>query len=97
MAESLGWRWEFGVQVPVLMVCFSISVAAIPTDIGLEDGRKDVWIALRGFDLKGSALLATSTSSLILGLVIDISHPINSIGYRLITNVAELGWECALV
>lgn len=69
MAESLGWRWEFGVQVPVLVVCFAISVAAIPSDIGLEDGRKDIWVALKGFDMKGCALLATCTSSLILGLV----------------------------
>lgn len=69
MAETLGWRWEFGVQVPVLALCLGISLIALPRDIGLQEDSKSVWIALREFDIKGSILLATSTTGLIMGLV----------------------------
>lgn len=69
MAETLGWRWEFGVQVPVMLLCLGISIVAIPGDIGLQDRSKGIWVAIKEFDGKGSVLLATSTTALILGLV----------------------------
>jgi predicted MFS family arabinose efflux permease len=69
MAETLGWRWEFGVQVPILALCLGITLMVLPRDIGLPDGSKSVWIALKQFDIKGSMLLAASTTGLILGLV----------------------------
>lgn len=69
MAEMLGWRWEFGVQVPVLILCLSICLVVIPGDIGLEARDNDAWHALREFDVKGSVLLALCTSSLIISLV----------------------------
>ncbi|KAG6007520.1 hypothetical protein E4U21_005821 [Claviceps maximensis] len=81
MAEALGWRWEFGVQVPALLLCLAVSAVAIPDDLGVPAGdRKSMWAALREFDTKGSLLLTMSVSFLILGLnlggnVMSWSHP----------------------
>ncbi|POR32237.1 Multidrug resistance protein fnx1 [Tolypocladium paradoxum] len=68
MAETLGWRWEFGIQVPVMLLCLGISIVAIPGDIGLQGRSKGIWVAIKEFDGKGSVLLATSSTALILGL-----------------------------
>ncbi|KAK2606097.1 hypothetical protein QQS21_003492 [Conoideocrella luteorostrata] len=81
MAEALGWRWEFGVQIPPLVICLCISAVAIPADLGALGERKPVMQALREFDAKGSVLLTTTVSFLILGLtlggnVIPWSHPL---------------------
>ncbi|UNI21811.1 Beta-aspartyl-peptidase [Purpureocillium takamizusanense] len=81
MAEALGWRWEFGVQIPPLVLCLGISAVAIPAELGIvEEERKGVWRALREFDTRGSLLLSASISFLILGLnlggnVLAWSHP----------------------
>ncbi|KAH7328135.1 hypothetical protein B0I35DRAFT_448087 [Stachybotrys elegans] len=82
MAESLGWRWEFGVQVPPLLLCLAISQAAIPGDIGLEGcaEHKSVWAAFAEFDTAGSLLLTVSVTFFILGLslggnMLPWSHP----------------------
>lgn len=69
MAEALGWRWEFGVQIPPILLSIAVAVVAIPDDIGLKGPRRGVWDALGEFDFKGSALLTLSTTSAILGLV----------------------------
>jgi predicted MFS family arabinose efflux permease len=69
MAESLGWRWEFGVQVPFLLLCLGLSIIVLPDRIGICGPRQGVWDAIREFDGRGSALLATATATLILGLV----------------------------
>lgn len=69
MAEALGWRWEFGVQIPPLLLCIAVAVVVIPDDIGLKGPRKGFREALGEFDFKGSALLTVSTTSAILGLV----------------------------
>lgn len=69
MAEALGWRWEFGVQIPPLLLCIAVAAVVIPDDIGLKGPRKGFREALGEFDFKGSALLTVSTTSAILGLV----------------------------
>lgn len=69
MAEALGWRWEFGVQIPPMVICLCISAVAIPDDLGIQGERKSVVQAIREFDAKGSVLLTLSVSFLILGLV----------------------------
>ena len=70
MVDSLGWRWEFGVQVPVLAVGVVVSILAVPNDIGLYGKKKEgFWEAMRAFDFKGSFLMSTSVTFLILGLV----------------------------
>ncbi|ODA83235.1 hypothetical protein RJ55_01747 [Drechmeria coniospora] len=70
MAERLGWRWEFGIQVPPLLGCLCVAAVAMPGDLGLgqAERRTSVRRALRDFDLKGSLLLTSSVSSLVLGL-----------------------------
>ncbi|KAF7545119.1 hypothetical protein G7Z17_g9419 [Cylindrodendrum hubeiense] len=80
MADYFGWRWEFGVQVPPLLLCMVISAVAIPDGLGIQGERKSVWQALREFDAKGSLLLTTSITFGILGLnlggnVLPWSHP----------------------
>lgn len=71
IADSLGWRWEFGVQVPILALLFLIACLTTPKDLGMSKGqvRKSFGEAIRMFDYKGSLLLTTSVAFLILGLV----------------------------
>ncbi len=70
LADTIGWRWEFGVQVPVIAACLAIGVFVIPDDLGLA-GRKiqTVREAMRTFDVRGSILLSSALACLILGLV----------------------------
>ncbi|GJN82991.1 hypothetical protein PLIIFM63780_006537 [Purpureocillium lilacinum] len=80
MAETLGWRWEFGVQVPFLLLCIGISSVVIPDGMGLRGPSKGAWNAIKEFDGRGSVLLATATTALILGLslggnTLPWSHP----------------------
>ncbi|KAK5629924.1 hypothetical protein RRF57_005641 [Xylaria bambusicola] len=82
LADTLGWRWEFGVQVPFLLLCLVVAFLSMPADLGLRSGREKqtLWQALRGFDFAGSTLLTLSTTFLILGLnlggnVLPWSHP----------------------
>ena len=70
MVDNLGWRWEFGVQVPLIAVGVAVSIIAVPNDIGLYGKKKEgFWEAMRAFDFKGSSLMSTSITFLILGLV----------------------------
>lgn len=69
LAETIGWRWEFGVQVPLLVLVTGVAVIAIPDGIGAqEQSGKSRWAALRKFDTKGSILLTISLAFLILGI-----------------------------
>ncbi|TKW52843.1 Vacuolar membrane amino acid uptake transporter fnx2, partial [Colletotrichum tanaceti] len=81
MADHLGWRWEFGVQVPPLIICCVIAVIAVPSDLGLTGKRETFVQALRAFDFKGSILLTTSITFFVLGLslggnILPWSHPV---------------------
>ncbi|KAM0448906.1 hypothetical protein ACHAO4_008131 [Trichoderma viride] len=81
MAEALGWRWEFGVQVPPLLLCMAMSAVVIPDDIGLQGPRRGIFDAMRQFDFGGSALLTVSTTTAILGLsfggnIYPWTHPV---------------------
>lgn len=71
IADNLGWRWEFGIQLPILTACLCIAYLTVPSDLGLAVGaqKKSVWEAMKVFDFKGSTLLTTSITFLILGLV----------------------------
>jgi predicted MFS family arabinose efflux permease len=69
MADSLGWRWEFGVQVPPILICITVAYFVIPDDLGISGKRETFWEAMAVFDFKGSILLTLSTTFLILGLV----------------------------
>lgn len=69
LAEALGWRWEFGVQVPFLVLSCVIAFLAIPNGLGVqEEQRKNAWQALKEFDSTGSILLSVCITFLILGI-----------------------------
>lgn len=83
IADHLGWRWEFGIQVPMLALVLCIVCVAIPRKLGLAEGvqKKTLWEAMKVFDIKGSLLLTTSITFLILGLnlggnVVPWGHPV---------------------
>ncbi|CAG9975042.1 unnamed protein product [Clonostachys byssicola] len=81
MADTLGWRWEFGIQVFPLIICLSIAMFIIPSDLGLQSKGISVAQAMGSFDFLGSFLLTTSTTFLILGLAVGgntlpWSHPL---------------------
>lgn len=84
MADQLGWRWEFGVQVPAFVVSFIVACFTVPADLGpclAKASNTTFWGNLRRFDLAGSLLLTVSVGLLILGLslggnVLPWSHPI---------------------
>ena len=70
MADHLGWRWEFGIQVPFILVCLVLASYAVPSDLGIYDNRKEGFLkAMKAFDYTGSLLMAVSVTFLILGLV----------------------------
>jgi len=71
MADTLGWRWEFGIQLFPMALCLVTAYFSMPADLGLQSGKKKESLvqALRGFDTKGSITLTTSVTFLILGLV----------------------------
>ncbi|KAI1310366.1 major facilitator superfamily transporter [Xylaria venustula] len=83
LADTLGWRWEFGIQLVPLSLCLVTAFFSMPGDLGLHNGRKKQTLmqALRGYDFKGSVLLTASTTFVILGLnlggnVLPWSHPL---------------------
>lgn len=81
MADYLGWRWEFGIQVPALLFCVVVSAFTIPDRLGLKADKKETVLeAMKHFDYTGSFFLMTSITFLILGLnlggnVLPWSHP----------------------
>jgi hypothetical protein len=64
-------RWIFGCQMPGLLLCLLMACFTLPKDLGLAEGvkRKTLWEAMKVFDFKGSLLLTSTITSLILGLV----------------------------
>ncbi|KAF3357266.1 Peptidyl-prolyl cis-trans isomerase-like 1 [Verticillium dahliae VDG1] len=80
MADHLGWRWEFGIQVLPILVCVLVAFLAVPHDLGIVGKRETFLEALQAFDSRGSLLLTMSITSLVLGLnlggnVLPWSHP----------------------
>ncbi|TGO15055.1 hypothetical protein BTUL_0045g00650 [Botrytis tulipae] len=81
IADHLGWRWEFGVQVPGLIICLIVSCFVIPNDLGLNRGKKTLKEALSVFDYKGSLLLMATITFFILainlgGNIYPWTHPL---------------------
>lgn len=66
IADTVGWRWEFGLQVPFGIFCIIVLMCTIPDPekietAGLRERFKD-------FDFAGSVYLTSSLMFLILGL-----------------------------
>ncbi len=71
LAEALGWRWEFGIQIPIIIICFVVVAITVPPGLGpylCSHSDKGIWHTIRGFDLAGSLLLTASVTFLILAL-----------------------------
>ncbi|KAB5577844.1 major facilitator superfamily domain-containing protein [Coniochaeta sp. 2T2.1] len=69
MADHLGWRWEFGVQVPLILVCMAVAAWLIPPNAGLYDNKRESLVeSMKVFDFTGSGLMTVSITFLILGL-----------------------------
>ncbi|KAI9774692.1 MAG: hypothetical protein M1840_002941 [Geoglossum simile] len=71
LADSLGWRWEFWIQVPAMVLCLLVAVVTTPKDLGPQLAKRSgtgLWQAMKRFDLAGSFLLSTSVAFLILAL-----------------------------
>ncbi|KAI1454140.1 major facilitator superfamily domain-containing protein [Annulohypoxylon moriforme] len=82
MVEALGWRWSFGVQVPILLICMFLAAAAIPNNIGKTKSLEDVSPieSMKTFDYVGALILAFALLFLISGLscggnIYPWSHP----------------------
>lgn len=76
MADHLGWRWEFGIQGPFILICLVLAAYTIPRDLGIYDNRKEGFLeAMKAFDFRGSILMAVSVTFLILGLVSSCTLP----------------------
>jgi MFS family permease len=71
IAEALGWRWMFGIQVPVLLASVVVGALVVPNNLGEPDmKRKGSGLeAMKGFDTLGSLLLTVLLVFLVLGLV----------------------------
>lgn len=83
LCDKLGWRWSFGLQVPVLIVCMISLAFTIPNALGpvlmsqprdKEDdddefaGQSPAWVALKTFDSLGLLVLVCTVTLLILFL-----------------------------
>lgn len=84
LCDALGWRWAFGVQVPIITICLLLATFAAPPNLGpmlINQGGDSALSALRKFDFLGSTLLITTVTLLILALntggnFLPWSHPL---------------------
>ncbi|KAM3065796.1 hypothetical protein ACMFMF_010724 [Clarireedia jacksonii] len=80
IADHLGWRWEFGVQVPGLVICLIVSYFTVPSELGRSKEHKTIRESLRVFDYRGSFFLTSTVTFFILainlgGNIYSWSHP----------------------
>jgi MFS family permease len=83
LADALGWRWEFGIQVPAIALCFVTACFTTPSGLGpnfAKHSSDGLWQTVKGFDLAGSFLLTTSVTFLVLALnlggnILPWNHP----------------------
>lgn len=78
LCDSLGWRWSFGLQVPVLALCGISAILTTPNGLGpmlmresgkgLNKEENPAWNAIKTFDSLGVITLVFAVSSLILFL-----------------------------
>ena len=84
MCDRLGWRWTFGIQVPVIVLVMILSAISIPPSLGPHLARNSGKSALQliaEFDITGSVLLTLTVALLILGLnvggaILPWGHPL---------------------
>ncbi|PNS19221.1 hypothetical protein CAC42_2398 [Sphaceloma murrayae] len=71
LCDTLGWRWAFGVQVPLIILGALLAFIFTPARLGpmfITTSSGSAFEALKKFDWLGSALLIATVTSLILAL-----------------------------
>ncbi|KAK7214617.1 hypothetical protein V2G26_002620 [Clonostachys chloroleuca] len=68
LADVVGWRWSFGLQVPLLFGCLVLAWITIPNYIGKSESGHSISDAMKAIDYRGSMLLSADLMFLILGL-----------------------------
>ncbi|KAI9754164.1 MAG: hypothetical protein M4579_004832 [Chaenotheca gracillima] len=71
LCDLIGWRWTFGIQVPLILTCLVAATLTTPRDLGpmlYKTSKRSTWETVRSFDFKGSICLTSSATCLILGL-----------------------------
>ncbi|KAI9840337.1 MAG: hypothetical protein M1837_001755 [Sclerophora amabilis] len=71
LCDLIGWRWAFGIQVPVVLVCLVAAFLTTPSNLGpmlITTSSKSTWETVKSFDFIGSLLLSISATFLVLGL-----------------------------
>ncbi|KAF2473851.1 MFS general substrate transporter [Lindgomyces ingoldianus] len=84
LCDKIGWRWTFGIQIPILLVIFVNAVFTTPPMLGPQLANRSgegIVDTIRGFDVAGSILLTGSVAFMILGLnlggnVFPWNHPL---------------------
>lgn len=84
LADRLGWRAVFYLQVPLILVLLAFSVWATPPSLGpalAKSEGKSVAASLSGFDFLGAIALTLTVTGLILGInlggnMLPWTHPI---------------------
>ena len=84
LADTLGWRATFAVQLPFIFLCLVVAYFTTPPSLGPTFARKEGFTlkqAVKTIDLKGSFLLIVGVTALMLGInlggnVLSWDHPI---------------------
>ncbi|KAB2579488.1 Multidrug resistance protein fnx1 [Lasiodiplodia theobromae] len=83
LCDTLGWRWTFGIQIPVQLLILVAAAIIMPNTLGpnlAKNSDKSAFQHIKTFDLLGSLLLTISAAFMILGLnlggnVLSWKHP----------------------
>jgi hypothetical protein len=82
LCDTIGWRWTFAGQIPLILVVYAMAYYTIPQDLGPRLAYdRPLAELLPELDITGSVLLFVSIASLILGLnfggnIYSWTHPV---------------------
>lgn len=96
LTDVAGWRWCFWINLPLAGIALFLAARCLPYDARKPSGQTSLHSS---FDFKGTALMATATTSLILaiswgGNLFPWSHPV-VLGLFALAVLAALGFVAA--
>ena len=77
IAESIGWRWCFLLQVPVSVLALVVGYIVLenpPCIVPVLDPKHPFLSAMRRLDLSGAVVLVLGLGSQLLGLSLSLIH-----------------------